>query len=92
MKGIPMRIDSRRLISPALFLAGLVAGSIFNVPALAQTYQPRMQNALNALYTARNELNAASADKGGYRQRALDDVADAIRNTHLGIRYANQHR
>jgi ABC-type transporter Mla subunit MlaD len=85
-----MRSVAARFLAPVLFLAGLVTGSVLNVPAaLAQTYQPRMMNALHALYTAQNELNAASADKGGYRQRALNDVADAIHNVHLGIRYAN---
>jgi len=50
--------------------------------------QTHMQNALDALRTARNELNLASPGKGGHRAKALDLVNQAIGEVKLGIKYA----
>ena len=47
--------------------------------------QPHMQNALNALESARDNLNRATADKGGHRAKALDYVKDAISEVKKGI-------
>ncbi len=47
--------------------------------------QPHMQNALNALENAKDNLNRASADKGGHRAKALDYVKDAISEVKKGI-------
>ena len=47
--------------------------------------QPHMQNALNALENAKDNLNRATADKGGHRARALDYVKDAISEVKKGI-------
>ena len=47
--------------------------------------QPHMQNALNALENAKDNLNRATADKGGHRARALDYVRDAISEVRKGI-------
>ena len=47
--------------------------------------QPHMQNALNALENAKDNLNRATADKGGHRARALDYVGDAISEVKKGI-------
>jgi hypothetical protein len=47
--------------------------------------QPHMQNALNALENAKDNLNRASADKGGHRVKALDYVRDAIDEVKKGI-------
>ncbi|HTA38929.1 MAG TPA: hypothetical protein VK760_07630, partial [Candidatus Acidoferrales bacterium] len=57
------------------------------VVALAN--QPHMQNALNALYTARNELNAAGTNKQGHRINAINYVNDAISEVHQGIAAGN---
>jgi len=88
-----MRLLSRRLLSPALFLAGLVAGSALSLPALAQNFagQPRMASALRNLNAAYADLQAASPDKGGYRVRAMNDIQDAISNVRKGVRWANNH-
>jgi hypothetical protein len=78
----------KRYTMPLLFVLGLVAGSVgTGVVALAN--QPHMQNALNALYTARNELNAASSNKQGHRANAINYVNDAISETRAGIAAAN---
>jgi hypothetical protein len=83
-----MRNASRRFMLPALFLGGMLAGSAITVPAVAY-YQPRMQAALGNLNSAYANPQAADADKGGYRVRAMNDVRDAISNVHAGIRHAN---
>jgi len=47
--------------------------------------QPHMQAALDALESAKNNLERASADKGGHRAKALDLVKDAISEVKMGI-------
>lgn len=47
--------------------------------------QPHMQSALNSLEGAKDDLNRASADKGGHRAKALDYVKDAISEVKKGI-------
>ena len=50
--------------------------------------QPHMQAALDALESAKNNLERASADKGGHRAKALDLVKDAISEVKKGIEAA----
>ena len=52
-------------------------------------YQPHMQNALDALKTARSELQLAATDKGGHRVNAIADVEAAIHEVHAGMHYAD---
>ena len=47
--------------------------------------QPHMQNALNALENAKDNLNKATSDKGGHRVKAIDYVKDAISEVKKGI-------
>jgi hypothetical protein len=47
-----------------------------------------MQTALDALRTARSELNMATANKGGHRERALSLVDEAIDQVKAGMAYA----
>ena len=47
--------------------------------------QPHMTAALAALESAKNNLERATADKGGHRARALDLVKDAIDEVKKGI-------
>lgn len=47
--------------------------------------QPHMQTALVALESAKNNLERATADKGGHRARAIDYVKDAISEVKKGI-------
>jgi hypothetical protein len=57
----------------------------------ADNGQPRMQAALQALGGAQSELQAASPNKGGHRERALEIVGHATQEVQAGIDYANQH-
>lgn len=72
-----------------LALVGLltvVVGAGQLQPASAER-QPRMQAALRHLREAREELQGASADKGGHRERALDFTTRAIRQVEEGIAF-----
>jgi hypothetical protein len=50
--------------------------------------QPHMQAALDALQSARSNLDKANADKGGHRANAIQLVNDAIAEVRLGIEAA----
>ena len=50
--------------------------------------QPHMQAALDALESARTNLDKADADKGGHRAKAIDLVKDAIAEVKAGIEAA----
>ena len=52
-------------------------------------YQPHMINARADLKTALGELQAATTDKGGHRNNAINYVKDAINEVNAGISYAN---
>lgn len=60
-----------------VFAAGVVVGA-----------QPHMVNALGALETAKTELQAAQADKGGHRVKAIDLVNQAIAEVQAGLEAA----
>jgi hypothetical protein len=49
--------------------------------------QPNMVNARTSLQNALGNLNAASADKGGFREQAIDLVRQAISEVNAGIEY-----
>ena len=80
---------TRRLIGPALFVAGTLVGSAITLPVLAMP-QPHMQSALSDLQAAAAQLQAAEHDKGGWRERALTGVRNAIRETRWGIAAGNR--
>jgi hypothetical protein len=71
----------------------LVAASFLMLIAAAPTLarQPRMENALAALQTAKAELQKASKDKGGHRENAIRLINEAISEVQKGIRYDEQH-
>ena len=51
----------------------------------AYAAQPRMENGLRALQTARAELVAATGNKGGHREKAIQLIDQAIKETKMGI-------
>lgn len=53
--------------------------------------QPHMQAALDHLRSARAELEAASSNKGGHRERAMELVDQAISEVQAGIDFAAGH-
>jgi hypothetical protein len=71
------------LATTVAFLAGAVVAS-----GVAVAQQPNMQNALNALVSARSSLQMAAPNKGGHRDRAITLVNQAIAEVEAGIAYA----
>jgi len=67
-----------------LLLAGFVAGR-------ARADQPHMMAARDHLRLARAELQAADADKGGHRVKAIERVNEAIAEVDRGIEYDRNH-
>ena len=55
----------------------------------ASADQPNMEVALDALRSARRNLESATADKGGHRNRAIDYVNHAIDEVKKGIAAAS---
>lgn len=81
-----MEKKSCRLILKVLLI--LVISVLFFVTGRVSADQPHMRAALNALRTARNELQIASSNKGGHRAKAIDLVNRAIAEVQKGIEYA----
>ncbi|HUB85099.1 MAG TPA: hypothetical protein VL971_05355 [Rhizomicrobium sp.] len=75
---------SRKSIAVALGVT--LASGVFVGQALA--YQEHMHAALDALRTARSELQQAEANKGGHREAAIRLVDQAIDETQAGIDFA----
>ncbi len=63
-----------------LLAIGFIAGQL-------SAAQPKMQDALKHLRSARADLNRATPDKGGHRERAIDLVNSAINEVERGIAY-----
>ena len=68
------------LLIVAAFVVALVVG--------CASAQPHMQSALDHLNAARGELEQATPNKGGHRERALEFVNEAINQVQMGINYA----
>ena len=68
-------------------LACLVAGTVIGA-TIAYAAQPHMVSALEMLRSARAELERATANKGGHRERAIGAVDRAIEETRAGIAFA----
>jgi hypothetical protein len=64
----------------AIVFTGIGVGAGF-----AAADQPHMQNALNDLNAAENQLQIATPDKAGHRVNAINLVQQAINETNLGI-------
>ena len=53
--------------------------------------QPHMRVALATLKKAKNQLVAATPDKGGHRVKAIELVTSAIAEVEAGIKFDNTH-
>lgn len=53
--------------------------------------QPHMKAALELLEKAQNQLEKATADKGGHRQKAMDHVKAAMAEVKQGIAFDKSH-
>lgn len=70
-----------RTFAVSLFLAAPMA---FADP------QPKMKEALEQLRAAKASLEAATADKGGHRVKAIAAVKEAIEQVEKGIEFDNK--
>lgn len=61
------------------------------LPSSSAPDQPNMQQARQHLVNALNNLNRASADKGGYRETAMQLIRDAVASVDAGIEYDRTH-
>jgi len=74
-------------------LAALVLALVLLIPQFAFSEdQPHMQEALRHLQAAAEELQKATRDKGGHREKALELTRQAIQHVNEGIQYDNTHR
>jgi hypothetical protein len=65
--------------------AGIAYDRSHNHAVLTKPDQPHMQSALDALQSAKTNLQNATADKGGHRVKALEFVNAAIDEVNAGI-------
>ena len=72
------------------FILGALIGG-FTGTALA-VYQPHMVNAMTSLKNAQYELNQATENKNGHREKALSYIASAIQEVHWGIEAGNANQ
>ncbi|MCP5411043.1 MAG: hypothetical protein H6924_02715 [Alphaproteobacteria bacterium] len=75
-----------KTIGTVLLLAAVLSSGLFIGYAMAR--QPRMEGALRALREARSELQAARANKGGHRVKAMRLIDQAMYEVREGIRHA----
>jgi hypothetical protein len=76
-----MKISAKSIVAVVVFAASVSGATL----VAADSFQPHMQSALADLQAAKGELQAAEADKGGYRVKALALVNQAITDTQAGI-------
>jgi len=82
---------SRREIAP-LAAVGVTAAALIGASApSAIAYQGNMERALASLQDAFASLQAATPNKGGHRERAMDLIQRAIVQVQEGIDFANAH-
>jgi hypothetical protein len=74
----------------SLAIAAVAFSLGFATQAFAER-QPMMQKALKQLEAAKDALQAATADKGGHRAKAIDLVNAAIAETKAGIEFDNKN-
>ncbi len=65
--------------------------SDFDENSFVNSDQPNMKIALERLEAALDNLEKATADKGGYRVNAMNLVRDAISEVRKGIEYDRNH-
>jgi hypothetical protein len=82
----PWKVTSFALVA---VLAAVIGNSAIN-SADAEP-QPKMKSALGHLENALSDLKGATADKGGHRVKAIEQVNSAIDSVKKGIAFDNKH-
>lgn len=76
---------SKLKLAVAASIGGVVLTGLGIGTGLALADQPHMQNALNDLNQAQQQLQIAIPDKAGHRVNAIGLVQQAINEVNLGI-------
>ena len=79
-----------RLVSFNRLLMGTAVASSLGI-GYAIGAQPHMEATIALLQNARSELNAATPNKGGHRERALVLIDQTIEQVREGIAFAATH-
>jgi hypothetical protein len=80
------------IVSTLAVLAGLSWYSVVHAQTAAMAeHEPHMSAALGHLQQAKDELQKATPNKGGHREKALDLVDQAIQQVREGEQYYEQH-
>jgi hypothetical protein len=90
------KVTRREVLAAAVPAAGVAAvlvgaGAAGAYQKNGNIDQPHMGAALDALRTARKELDLAVADKGGHRAKAIGLVNNAIGEVEKGIQFDRKH-
>jgi len=78
-------------VALTVFVAVVIGFGIFQYETASAEPQPHMGAAHELLKEARGLLERAEPNKGGHRERAIELVDQAIRQTDEGIKWANSH-
>jgi hypothetical protein len=82
----------RAILSSSLATALVVSGSFLaSFLVGCASGQPHMRSALDHLFSARSELQAATTDKGGHRVRAIELINEAVSEVEHGMDYTLNH-
>lgn len=76
------------VLSTLLLLAGM---GLFAQNREMSRHEPHMSAALGHLQQAREELQRATPNKGGHRERAMELVNQAIAQVQQGEQYFEEH-
>ena len=83
-----MRNRAIAVLSTLTLLAGM---GLYAQNAQMARHEPHMSAALGHLQQAKEELQRATANKGGHREKALELVNQAIQQVQEGERYYQEH-
>jgi len=85
-----------KVVTACSTLVGLAVLALYPMNGPAQNaqmarHEPHMSAALGHLQQARAELDKATPNKGGHRERAIELVNQAIQQVEGGEQYYQQH-
>lgn len=88
-----MRNKITAICSAVVLLAGLSIFSVMHAQSRQMAlHEPHMSAAYGHLQQAKDELEKATPNKGGHREKAMQMVDEAMRQIEEGEQYYQQHR